>query len=45
MLLPHDVTAQLCRPTYKYRKHNLFHVSKALLQLDDFQNITLWLTL
>lgn len=33
--------AQLCRDviSYKYHKHSLFHVSKALLLLDDFQNI------
>ena len=34
-------TPQLWRSKFKCRKHSLFHVSKALLQLDDFQNITL----
>ena len=35
----HGVTPQQWRSTYKCHKCCLFHVSKALLQLNDFQNI------
>ena len=31
----HDFTPQLWQSTYNYRKHSLFHVSKALLPLGD----------
>ena len=35
----HGVTPQQWRSTYKCHKCCLFHVSRALLQLNDFQNI------